>query len=588
MDAVTLNTNRPALTANRNSDETRSTLANIRERLSTGLRINSAKDDAAGLALSSRLEMSIVTLQQGLINTMDGISMSQIATGALNEYLGVLQRLRVLSARASSETLTDLARRNLQDEVDQLVDQLRKLAHETKFDGVSLLDRGKVSQGAPKVKSLSPITQVTSGGADTLPDLSPDGTKLVFSRGPSGSENIFIKDLGSGTETQLTPGGTGRNRYAAFSPDGAKVVFSSDRVTGTNPTGDREIFSMNVDGSGVTQLTTNVEDDSHPRYSPNGTRVAYATGVFTAGANQDIATIDSTLGDGGGVTQVTTSSNFNYHPAYSPDGSQIAYVTDLPPPSTSLHINTTSSTPPGAPTTVSHNFLQMEGPVYSADGSFIFFRAAQTGAPPFNYGLFVTNANGTSVSDFTLLFDFASPADEGRPAISMTTGMIAFSSDTAGSNNIYSTIPNIQKSFIINGDQAEIQVGDDTGQIKTITLTNVDPGKLGLTSLDITTFDGAQNAMKDIDSAMGAILGEQAKMGAQENTLQQTTRANSQYLIDLKASEGRIVDTNIAQESTNLAKELIKQNMQTAIRSQANMLSVSLLRIIASAAGRNN
>ena len=512
MDAVSVNNNLSALTANRLSEKTKFDLAKIRERLVTGLRINSAADDASGIAISNNIEASVLTLQQGLINTMDGISISQVVTGALATYLSVLHRLRVLAARASSETLSDLARENLQAEVDQLIDHLKKLSHETKFNNISLLDKGIVTKGPPKVVSLSPIEQVTFGDLDSLPDLSPDGTKLVFARG----SNIFIKDLGSGTETQLTPAGTGSNRYAAFSPDGTKIVFSSSRVTGTSPEGDREIYTMNIDGSGVTQLTTNAFDDSHPRYSPNGIRIAYATGLFTADAGQDIATIDSTLGDGGGVTQVTTSSNFNYHPSYSPNGSTIAYTTDLPPPTTSLHINTIPAGG-GAPTTVSHNYLQMEGPVYSPDGDFIYFRSAETGSPPFNYSLYVTNSDGSSVSNFSLLLDFASPADEGRPTVAADTGMIAFSSDTTGAPNIYTTTPNIKKTYNIYGDNLLIHVGASSGDIKRIYITNVDPAKLGLTTLDITTFSGAQRAMLDVESTMDAILGEMAKMGVKRS-----------------------------------------------------------------------
>lgn len=583
MDGITLNTNLSALTANRAAENTNARLGRLRERLALGLRVEKAADDASGLAVSNRLESSIRVLEQGINNALDGVSITQMTTAALSQYLSILRRIRDLSVRASSETLTDLARQNLQLEVSQLIEQLEKLTRETKFNGLSLLNSGEVKQGAPKVVSLSPVEQITTGGADTLPGFSPDGTKLVFSRGPAGAEDIYIKDIGSGTETQLTAGG-GRDRYATFSSDGTKIVFSSDgNPLGTNPEGDREIFTMNIDGSGLTQLTTNAFDDSHPRYSPDGTRIAYATGLFTADAGQDIATIDSTLGDTGGVTQVTASSNFNYQPAYSPDGSAIAYTTDLPPPSTSLHVNTISSTATvgaPAPTTVSHNFLQMEGPVYSPDGSFIYFRSAASDIPPFNYGLYVTNANGTSVSDFTLLFDFSSPADEGRPTISTTTGMLAFSSNTGGPANIYGTTPTIMKTFIVSGNKIEIHIGDQAGQVKQISLTNVDPAKFGLKTLDITTFNGAQKAIADIDAAMNTILSEQAKMGAQENTLEFLSRDSGIRIVEIQTSKSRIVDANMAEEITNLAKGLILQNAQTAIKAQANLLSSSILSLI--------
>jgi flagellin len=135
-----INTNIGALKAANASNQANKMLGSAMERLSTGKRINSAKDDAAGLAIASSMTSQVRGMNQGVRNANDGISMAQTAEGALNEVTNMLQRVRELSVQAASGTYKETDRTNLQAEVDQLTAQIGQVVTNTEFNGVKLFD----------------------------------------------------------------------------------------------------------------------------------------------------------------------------------------------------------------------------------------------------------------------------------------------------------------------------------------------------------------------------------------------------------------------------------------------------------------
>ncbi len=142
----TINTNIASLTAQRNLNTSQSALNVSLQRLSSGLRINSAKDDAAGLAISERFTTQIRGLNQAVRNANDGISLAQTAEGALAELTNNLQRIRELAVQSSNATNSSTDRAALQNEVSQLVAEIDRVSTQTKFNGVALLDGSFVSQ----------------------------------------------------------------------------------------------------------------------------------------------------------------------------------------------------------------------------------------------------------------------------------------------------------------------------------------------------------------------------------------------------------------------------------------------------------
>jgi flagellin len=135
-----INTNVMAMNAHRQLGANQTAGAKSMEKLSSGLRINRAGDDAAGLAISEKMRGQIRGLQQASRNAQDGISLLQTAEGALNESHAILQRMRELAVQSANDTLTDDDRAELQKEVTQLIEELDRIADNTQFNGVELLD----------------------------------------------------------------------------------------------------------------------------------------------------------------------------------------------------------------------------------------------------------------------------------------------------------------------------------------------------------------------------------------------------------------------------------------------------------------
>jgi len=138
--ALGINTNVVSLNAQRNLSKSQMGLATSLQRLSSGLRINSAKDDAAGLAISDRMTSQVKGLTQATRNANDGISLAQTAEGALSESTNILQRVRQLSVQSANSTNSATDRLSLQSEVNQLVSELDRISGTTTFNGIKLLD----------------------------------------------------------------------------------------------------------------------------------------------------------------------------------------------------------------------------------------------------------------------------------------------------------------------------------------------------------------------------------------------------------------------------------------------------------------
>ncbi len=144
--ALSVNTNIASLNAQRNLTKSGSDLGVSLQRLSTGLRINSAKDDAAGLAISERFTTQIRGMNVAIRNSNDGISLAQTAEGALGGLTDSLQRIRELAVQSANATNSASDRQALQDEVSQLLLEIDRVARETSFNGVNLLDGTFTSQ----------------------------------------------------------------------------------------------------------------------------------------------------------------------------------------------------------------------------------------------------------------------------------------------------------------------------------------------------------------------------------------------------------------------------------------------------------
>ncbi|MGA1336308.1 MAG: flagellin, partial [Burkholderiaceae bacterium] len=135
-----INTNVKALVAQESMRSNNSKLSTAMERLSTGLRINSAKDDAAGLAISNRMTAQIRGMSMAIKNANDGISMAQTADGAYGQVTSMLQRMRELAVQAANGAVSGSDRESIQLEIEELKAEINNVAERTNFNGIKLLD----------------------------------------------------------------------------------------------------------------------------------------------------------------------------------------------------------------------------------------------------------------------------------------------------------------------------------------------------------------------------------------------------------------------------------------------------------------
>lgn len=140
--SLTINTNLEAMNAQRNLNGTENMISTAMQRLSSGLRINSAADDVAGYAISQRMQGQVNGLNQATQNIQDGVSLTQTAQGSLNDVSQMLQRIRELAVEYANGTTSTSDQTAIQSEVNQLVSEINRVGETTSFNGVSLLNGG--------------------------------------------------------------------------------------------------------------------------------------------------------------------------------------------------------------------------------------------------------------------------------------------------------------------------------------------------------------------------------------------------------------------------------------------------------------
>ncbi len=219
---LTINTNVQAINAQRNLSVTGMKMSKAMERLSSGFRINRAADDAAGLAISEKLRSQIRGLSQASRNAQDGISMVQTAEGALTESHSILQRMRELAVQASTSTLTDSDRTQVQEEVTSLIAELDRIGNSTTFNGVNLLN------GALTVTQAAASTVKVGGAAFDTNDVSAvDVSK-------ASAATTYTLTFTAGTDTlTLTNGTTGAAQNIVITAQAATAglkTFNFDQL----------------------------------------------------------------------------------------------------------------------------------------------------------------------------------------------------------------------------------------------------------------------------------------------------------------------------------------------------------------------
>ncbi|VAW74000.1 Flagellin protein FlaA [hydrothermal vent metagenome] len=311
---LTINTNVASLTSQRNLARSQSELGVSLQRLSSGLRINSAKDDAAGLAISERFTTQIRGLNQATRNANDAISLSQTAEGALGEYGNILQRVRELALQSANSTNSSSDRQALNSEVQQQLAELNRISTQTQFNGQNVLDGSFTSSQFQVGANANQTISVSIGNAstDALGAYQFSNTSSPVTGAALTSGQLTINSVNVGTSADGSADAI-VNSINAVTNQTAVTATATSSITATNaPTGrvslqsgDLVINGVNIGAvTGDYNLATQGSNIATAINNRTATTGVTATANTTTGA----LTLSSSVGETIAITSTNTTA----------------------------------------------------------------------------------------------------------------------------------------------------------------------------------------------------------------------------------------------------------------------------------------
>lgn len=308
-----INTNIASLNAQRNLNKSQSANQTALQRLSSGLRINSAKDDAAGLAISTRFNSQIKGLNVAVRNAGDGISLAQTAEGALGSMNDNLQRIRELAVQSANATNSDVDREALQAEVTQLVAEISRTADETDFNGRKLLDGSfkatfqiGANAGQTLDVSIEKLTADKLGSAATA-GVTAIGNSNALSNGDLIINGVAIAASKAGDDTASTSNAAASaiaksaaiNRQ--YDETGVKAYVNENVVSGSEMTGAAAAGKITLNGVDINITTTTSTSQTRAAVVDAVNAVSEQTGVMAVNTDSDNGGVQLVAKDGRNV-----------------------------------------------------------------------------------------------------------------------------------------------------------------------------------------------------------------------------------------------------------------------------------------------
>ena len=523
-----INTNVGSLNAWRNLTATDGALSKNLERLSSGFRINRAGDDVAGLAISENMRAQIKGLNQSIKNAQDGISLLQTAEGSLNEVHSMLHRMRELSVQSANGTLQPEDRKQIQTEMDNLAKEVTRITNATQFNSMDLIDGSLRKDGIRDVNlQIGPNAGQTVGFEIGAMDASALGI----------SRDVMTARVYTNTDPDVDP-----TTDDGISYSGGSVVKSVD-LTGAIGAGLVE---------GEYQVQYDASADKVQLLDKDGVAIGSAVdvsalvedGKVVIGDVNTAKTLEITLDDIDTLRGAGTNATDRIV-----IGARVATVAD---DGTALNLqDIVDSTGTG------------------------------TGVSEVGWGL----ASGTYTLEFDDTNDVLSLVDDGGKTI----GKVTAYNDTAGTY----TVGDVATGRYV---KVSVQGGLDTnGDVTdTIDVTNNEQGAYSaqfsdnvkyansqaFAGLNVSSVEGAQAAIKAIDSAIGKVSYQRSQMGAITNRLEHTISNLQVVAENLTASESRIRDVDMALEMTQFTKQQILMQSGTAMLAQANQKNQAVLSLL--------
>ncbi|WP_449403183.1 flagellin N-terminal helical domain-containing protein [Exiguobacterium artemiae] len=503
------------------------------EKLASGLRINRAGDDAAGLAISEKMRAQVRGLDQASRNAQDGISLIQTAEGALNETHDILQRVRELADQSANGTNTADDRKAIQDEVKQLKDEVDRIGNTTEFNTQKLLNGNLKSSGAA-------VGQDSTTGA-AVAKLSAGNVSGVLA-------NAVDADFAKET----------------LNVDGADIDVNWQNLTADEK---NVLKAAATDASSQQKAASLIESKINEAIDASGKNVAHVK-AYSDGTNLVVESgskgVDSkvTAGAAGVVFAMTTTATAAAGTAnYS--GTTVAAGDKFNVEISGVTMEVTAGT----------------GGYANNDAMSDVAAQMQT-----DINLAISTANtssgATSSADPGYIADVkVNVTKDGKLEVLSESGPVKFS-DKVGKTAVSDLgLSGAQTDASSNGGMT-FQIGANKGQTITFGVNDMRSAALGISGVDVSSQSGAASALTSIDSAIKNVSSERSKLGAVQNRLEHTINNLKTSSENITAAESRVRDVDMAKEMMNQTKNSILAQAAQAMLAQANQQPQGVLQLL--------
>ena len=542
---ITFNTNLAALTSQRYlgvaSDKTKSSLA----KLSSGSRVPTAKDDAAALAIGSKLRAEVAGLNQASNNASQAVSLLQIADGALSTTGDILVRMKALAVQASSGQLSDSDRSLLNQEFSALQNEVDRISQVTNFNGNQLLNGGDVTESYTDSQAGYLAGKGITATFDTNVTDATSVFRVSYAFVDNTTDNNAINETDTAklTVTNLTTG-------AAQTIDIASLVRAQSGEV------------VDTDSDGVHFDTTlsqgiPVGKNVAVNFSSLGVTLNLdSTFNVTGNINQTVAFSD-TAGTGGTVAGVTAA----FQGGARLTTAQVAALSTLNAVDGKLSINTTTTT-----TTNSVAIAATTGLQFSLDGvTYATNLAAIT--PGAGKGFYVATTGSTTPFMYVNFTSMTSTGTAGSGSMQFDLSGILSATESAGT----------AKTF-------NFKVGTGTSVNDSIgfTLSAVTTSALGINSstVNISTAPAAANAITALNAAITTVSSRRADIGASQSRLSFAAASVAVAIENTTAAQSSLLDVDVSSEITNFTSQQVLLQAGVSLLAQANQQPALLLRLL--------
>ena len=575
--AIYLNTNIVSMMAQQNLSNAQTQMATAIQQLSSGLSINSAKDNAAGYAIATVMGSQLGGYAQATRNANDAISLAQTAGGAMQSIINNLQTMRSLAVQSANSTYSNANRASMNAEVQQLSSEIQRVAMSTKFNGVNLLDGTFTAQNfqiganntANSVIQLSGISsmqtsQLGSAGNSYLSTVNGTATTTQLSAGSLTLNGIQVGASVAGA-------GSGESAASAFSIANAiNAVTAQSGVTAT--------ANATTDTGAAATAFTGVAAGS---FSVNGIQVgAVAAGGNAAGEGANVAAAINAVSAQSGVTAtanattgaVTLTASAGQDINITPSSTYTTLTADT---GLTAATNTATGTAAVAATTAQSSVING-----------VTVTAASTGTTAAQQAAAFVNAFNTAAASNTALAGItASSSSTGVITLTSSGTAMTFGAQTNTNLPTSGTVSAVHGTVTLtsNSSSGIVLSGGGTsygGFTAGTTAASITSGVNSIAAMNVSTQANAQQAITTIDGAINTVLQAQGLLGAIQNRLTSVVSNLATSTQNLTAAQSQIQGTDFAAVTATLTRTQILQQAGTAMLAQANAMPNAVLTLL--------